>query len=234
MEEHFRLIILRNIRNRDACPLGCRCYPLSTLWRSEIARGHGAAQPSIWTMRGWRRRYAFGTQKQYVPTTAVCHATTTTAMWNLNQVSSTFIYTRYNPLLLQASSQGPPVSAVPVVYTLLLAGGLSTVRPAPFGLFSAFGAVYKIQTYLLTYLLTCGVKMSQQHQQQGLMPCVISVHGFTINCSTQSIIHYVSNLKKKSADAYNIPAQPRQNWLLIGNFRRRGSFGKVKYHLCGF
>jgi len=37
--------------------------------------------------------------------------------------------------------------------TLLLAGGLSTVRPAPLWLFSEFGAVYKYSD-LLTYLLT--------------------------------------------------------------------------------
>ena len=37
--------------------------------------------------------------------------------------------------------------------TLLLAGGLSTVRPAPLWLFSEFGAVYKYPD-LLTYLLT--------------------------------------------------------------------------------
>jgi len=64
--------------------------------------------------------------------------------WNQN--------TRYDLVLLQASSQGPPVSAV--VYTLLLAGGLSTVRPAPLWLFSEFGADYKY-TDLLTYLLRC-------------------------------------------------------------------------------
>ena len=59
-------------------------------------------------------------------------------------------------MLLQASSQGPPVSAV---VCAAADWWLSTVRPAPLRLFSKFGAVYKysdLLTYLpvLTYLLT--------------------------------------------------------------------------------
>jgi len=34
-------------------PEDANALPLSTLWRSEIARGHGAAQKSTWTMRWW-------------------------------------------------------------------------------------------------------------------------------------------------------------------------------------
>jgi len=51
-------------------------------------------------------------------------------------------------MLLQASSQGPPVSAV--VYAAA-SSWLSTVRPAPLWLFSEFGAVYKYSD-LLTYV----------------------------------------------------------------------------------
>ena len=63
--------------------------------------------------------------------------------------------TRYDSVLLQASSQGPPVSAV--VYAAAgrwaqhrSSGAVVTV--------CEFGAVYKysdLLTYLLTYLITC-------------------------------------------------------------------------------
>ena len=58
-----------------------------------------------------------------------------------------------HPPLLQASSQGPPVSAV--VYTA--AGRWAQHRSSgALWLFSEFGAVYKYSD-LLTYLLTCGL-----------------------------------------------------------------------------
>ena len=46
---------------------------------------------------------------------------------------------------------------------MLLAGGLSTVRPAPLWLFSEFGAVYKYSD-LLTYLLTGHDKNGNFHK----------------------------------------------------------------------
>ena len=73
--------------------------------------------------------------------------------------------------LLQASSQGPPVSAV--VYMLLLVGGLCTVRPEPLRLFSEFGAVYKYSD-LLTYLLNAGyafICTTGSPCQESLCPC---------------------------------------------------------------
>ena len=55
----------------------------------------------------------------------------------------------YDSVLLQASSQGPPVSAV---VHAAADWWLSTVHPAPLWLFSEFGAVYKYSD-LLTYLV---------------------------------------------------------------------------------